>query len=264
MSLLQAIFLGVLQGVTEFFPISSSGHLVLAEEFFGFQAPDLVAFNVFLHVATLFAVVLYFRKQLIDLARGLFVKDKEQLNLFWALVIGTIPAVIIGLSFKDIVEDTLSNGKSVLIAMFFTGIYFTLAEKFQTKHQEKQKITISKGLLIGISQAFALIPGISRSGSTLSTGLFFKLDREKSAEYSFLLAIPAIGGAGLLTVLDLLETGTRDIDWLIYGSGFLASLLSGYFAISFLMKLYKKHSLYGFAGYLLLLACLGTAVVNLG
>jgi len=255
MSILQAILLGALQGITEFFPISSSGHLILAEELFGFKAPDLVAFNVILHVATLFAVVLYFRKQLIKLAKGIFRKDKTQLRLFWALVLGTIPAVIIGLLFGDIVEQVLSNAKPVLIAMFFTALFFIAAEKFQSQHSSKQKISIMKGSLIGIVQSVALIPGVSRSGSTLAAALFLKMDRENAAEFSFLLAIPVIAGAGLLTVLDLSKESVI-IDYPVFIGGFIASLLFGYFSVSLLMKLYKKHSLYMFAVYLLCLSSL--------
>jgi undecaprenyl-diphosphatase len=250
MSIFEALALGVLQGITEFFPISSSGHLVLLEEFLGFRAPDLIAFNVLLHLATLFAVVIYFRKQLFDIAKGILSKDKKQLRLFWALVIGTIPAVIIGLSFSDIVEQNLSSSFPVLIAMFCTGIFFLIAEKYQKNHPKKEGVSIKKGFWIGLAQAAALIPGVSRSGSTLATGLFFKMDREESASYSFLLAIPAIAGASLLTALDL-QKKSFEIDYLSYAVGFFTALICGYFAISILMNLYKKHSLKVFAGYLI-------------
>lgn len=255
LSILDAIILGILQGITEFFPISSSGHLVLGQELLGLDAPELIDFTVLVHVATLFAVVFYFRQQLIDLAKGLFNKDKEQIRLFWGLALGTVPAVIAAFTLKDVIESTFLTSKPVLIAMLCTGLFFLVAEYFKAQSPSNKNPKILSAITIGIAQAVALIPGVSRSGSTLATGLFLKLDREKSAEFSFLLAIPAITGAGLFTALDY--TPNPDANYMAYLVGFVAALLAGYFSIAFLMKLYKKHSLNVFAFYLIALFIVG-------
>lgn len=255
LSILDAIILGILQGITEFFPISSSGHLVLGQELLGLEAPELTDFNVLVHVATLFAVVFYFRQQLIDLFKGLIKKDKEQIKLFWGLALGTVPAVLVAFTLKDAIEGTFLTSKPVLAAMLCTGLFFLAAEYFKTKSPSKNNPSIINAILIGVAQAVALIPGVSRSGSTLATGLFLKLDREKSAEFSFLLAIPAIAGAGLFTALDY--TPNPDANYMAYLVGFAAALLAGYFSIAFLMKLYKRHSLNTFAFYLIALFIVG-------
>lgn len=260
LSIGQAILLGIIQGITEFFPISSSGHLVLAQELLGVNPPELVDFNVLVHLATLFAVVFYFRIQLVKLVHGVIKRDKEQLKLFWAITLGTIPAVLVALFFGDQIEAIFLTAKPVLIAMLCTGLFFIAAEYFKAHKPTNDHPGIVKGVIIGIAQAIALIPGVSRSGSTLATGLFMKFDREKAAEFSFLLAIPAIAGAAVYTAMDI-EGGLGSIDWLTYGAGFIAALLSGYFSIAILMQLYKKHSLNIFAGYLITLFIIGMIFV---
>jgi undecaprenyl-diphosphatase len=255
LSYFEAIVLGILQGITEFFPISSSGHLVLGEYMFGLQEGDFFYFNVLVHMATLVAVLFYFRKKIIKLVDGVLKKDSEQLGIFYALIIGTIPAVIAALLFKDIITESFNNPSIVLKAMLATGFFFIFAEMYATKKVDDE-ITPKRGLVIGTAQAFALIPGISRSGSTLAMGLMNKLDRVKSAEFSFLLAIPAIAGAGVFTAMDALESA-QTFQYGEYFAGFIAALISGYISIKVLMKLYEKHSLYWFAGYLILASIIG-------
>ena len=255
LSYFEAIVLGILQGITEFFPISSSGHLVLGEYFFGLEEGEFFYFNVLVHIATLVAVLFYFRQQIINLIKGVFKKDPRQLRLFWAIAIGTVPAVIAALFFKDLITESFNSPSIVLKAMLATGIYFIMAEMYSTKMVDDE-LTPKRGLLIGIAQAFALIPGVSRSGSTLAMGLMNKLDRVKAAEFSFLLAIPAIAGAGVFTAMDA-AVSEQAIQWGEYFAGFVAALFSGYFSIKILMKLYEKHSLYWFAGYLIVLSILG-------
>lgn len=255
LSYFEAIVLGILQGITEFFPISSSGHLVLGEHLLNLNDGEFFYFNVLVHIATLVAVLFYFRKQILNLIKGVFKKDKHQLNLFYAIIIGTIPAVLAALFFKDVVEQAFQSPSITLKAMLVTGLFFIFAEIYSTKMVDDE-LTPKRGLMIGIAQAFALIPGVSRSGSTLAMGLMNRLDRVKAAEFSFLLAIPAIAGAGVFTAMDA-AASSQTFQWGEYFAGFVAALFSGYISIKILMKLYEKHSLYWFAGYLIVLSIVG-------
>jgi len=259
MSIGEAILLGIIQGISEFFPISSSGHLVLSEHILGLHVPDLIYFNILVHVATLTAVVFYFRKTLLELVKGLHKKDGTSLKLFWALIIGTLPAVAVAILFKDFIEIIFSSPIPVLIAMFITAIFFLIAERYKNHEKTDNHITVKKGLLIGIAQSVALIPGVSRSGSTLATGLLTKLNRSKAAEFSFLLAIPAIAGAAVFGAFDLSQSEMQ-VDWAVYSGGFIAALISGYISIAFLMELYKKYSLKAFAWYLIAVFIIGTVL----
>jgi len=255
MSILQALTLGILQGITEFFPISSSGHLVLAESFFGFAPADLLAFNVIIHFATLLAVVWYFKQDLLDLLKGLLSRQKSSLQLFLALVIATIPAVIAGLLYGEFFES-IHNPQTVAYLMLATGAYFLISEKLAAKIKHKLSYpSWLYALIVGLSQVFAMLPGISRSGTTLATSMLTGQDRELSAKFSFLIAIPAILGALVYTLLFKSE-GLTAVPSASLAAGFLAALIAGYISIRFLMQLYKKHSLSIFAYYLLLLGAL--------
>lgn len=251
MSILQALILGILQGITEFFPISSSGHLVLAESLFGFVPAELLAFNVTIHFATLLAVVCYFKQDLIDLLKGLLSRQKSSLQLFLALVIATIPAVLAGLLYGEFFES-IHNPQTVAYLMLATGIYFLASEKLAPKIKRKlEYLAAPYALVVGLSQVFAMLPGISRSGTTLATSLLTGQDRELSAKFSFLIAIPAILGALVYTLLFKSE-GFTTVPLASLTTGFLSALVAGYISIRFLMQLYKKHSLSAFAYYLLL------------
>ena len=250
MSILQALLLGILQGVTEFFPISSSGHLVLAETLFGFVPAELLAFNVTIHFATLIAVVWYFKSDLISLVKGLFSRQKTSLQLFLALVIATIPAVIAGVLYGEFFES-IHNPQTVAYLMLATGIYFLASEKLATQIKHKLEYPSAfYALLVGLSQVFAMLPGISRSGTTLATSMLTGQSREISAKFSFLIAIPAILGALVYTLLFKSE-GFTTVPLASLTTGFLSALIAGYISIRFLMQLYKKHSLSAFAYYLL-------------
>lgn len=258
MTIIDAIILGLIQGVTEFFPISSSGHLVIFENILVQGYQDFFYFSVFVHLATFFAVLIYFRQIVKNLILGLFKKDKKSWQLFLGLVVATLPAVVIALTVSDYIDSTFSTAGPVLIAMFFTGLFFLVAEFFTRKLTlNSENPTILKALLIGCVQGLAIIPGVSRSGSTLSAGLLLGLTREKAAEYSFLMALPAIFGASVFALSDGLQSEVS-INWGVYIAGFIAAFISGYFAISFLMHLYKKHSLAWFAVYLIVISVFGT------
>ena len=255
MTILQSLALGLVQGVTEFFPISSSGHLVILENFFGLAPEEHIFFNIMVHGGTLLAILLYFRKDLIKLLQGLIKKDKSQVQLFLNLIISTIPIVIVGLTLEDQITAFFNSSKSVAIAMLSTALFFLIGEYFYKSKLKSISFPKIKALIIGLVQCVAIIPGVSRSGSTLTAALLTGIDREKAAEYSFLIAIPAISGAVILSSLKVISdpsTVTTEITPLLFG--FITSFISGYFSIKFLMHLYKKHTLIGFSIYLSLIS----------
>jgi undecaprenyl-diphosphatase len=250
MEILDAVILGAVQGVTEFLPISSSGHLVLGESILGLEVENLLSFDVAVHVGTLVAILAYFWKDFIGLIR-----NKQLLGL---LVVGTLPVVAIGFGLKDFFEGpALRNSMSVGIFMILVGALFLFAEWYGQRKKKKVPVSDLKwwnALIIGLFQSVALIPGVSRSGSTISGGLINGVKREEAARFSFLLGGVAIAGAAALTVYDQLG----DIDMSTIGSpdfhpvlaGFLMSAVVGYFSIYWLMRFLKNHSLKWFAWYL--------------
>lgn len=255
MTTLQALFLGLIQGITEFFPISSSGHLVLFENLFQLQPEEHTFFNILVHAGTLLAILIYFRKDIIDILQGIFKLDKNYIRLATNIIISTIPIVIVGLTLEDQISQFFSKPQAVAAALGTTGLFFLLGEKLHNKKEDTLFFSPLKALLIGVVQSVAVIPGVSRSGSTLTAGLIGGIDRSKSAEYSFLIAIPAISGAVVLSVAKVFTESTQEalhIAPLLVG--FLASFISGYISIKFLMNLYKKHSLKGFAAYLIIVS----------
>ncbi|MGF7117380.1 undecaprenyl-diphosphate phosphatase [Methanobacterium oryzae] len=260
--ILIGIIIGTVQGLTEFLPVSSSAHLVFMHEITGF-APNL-AFDTVLHIGSLVAVVGYFWKDvvqmlksffssLMDITRGNFKKgineDKFK-KLTWFIIIGTIPAGLAGVFFKDFFESLFSDITAVGFFLLITGFLLWGSERVSKRTENKsslKEMTVKNSLLIGIAQACAIAPGISRSGATISTGLFLGLERELAARYSFLLSIPAILGAALVQVKDI-STGL-DINTGAFIAGFIAAAISGYLAIKFMLKLIKERDLLPFAYY---------------
>ena len=232
MDLIWSIILGLIQGLTEFLPVSSSGHLVISQHFIpGFSQPG-VLFDVVLHLGTLFAVVYFFRKKILTLSR----------QYYLLLIIGTIPAGLFGILFQKSLESTFGDYKMLGIELIITGILNFLIDKANTA---KDKITYENSLLIGIGQAIAIIPGISRSGTTIFTGVKLGIDRKKAAEFSFLLSIPAILGANIIQII---SHGLSNIpNPLYYFVGFLAALLSGVLSIRLVFKTLseKKFGIFG-------------------
>ncbi len=262
MNFLDSLILGGLQGVTEFLPISSSGHLVIVEKFLGLDVENLKSFDVIVHMGTLLAILVYFWNDVkgMIMACGRFCVGKLEFSdryakLILFLIIGTIPAVALGI-FGDALDAHFRNVKSVGILMLAVAFVFLLAEFIYKKTaQKKSEVTKwHQALIIGLAQAFALIPGISRSGSTISAGLFQGIERSSAARFSFLLGIPAIVGAGLLTGLKISENGGIDISAGVLFTGFLSSFLFGLLSVYFLMKFLKKHTLIVFAVYRIALA----------
>jgi len=242
MTIFESLILGIIQGLTEFLPISSSGHLVLGQELLGVSVPGN-AFEVVVHLGTLCSVLIVFWSDILQLLKTL--KDGNTQKYILALAIGTVPAVIVGLLFKDVIGEAFENIKVVAITLLITGAIL-LSTKLITK--KKNDVTVGKGLLVGIAQAMAIIPGISRSGITISTGMFFGISPENAAKFSFLLAIPAIAGAGLLIGLDVIEVGTS-LSSIVLLTGFLSSLIVGWLSLKWLIGLIKTGKFHWFGVY---------------
>jgi len=260
MDILQGIIIGIVQGLTEFLPVSSSAHLIFAQEFLGVSQPG-IAFDVLLHLGTLLAVISYFFKDIVEMIKAFFLsildifkgkfkegfKEDPYKKLAWMVIIGTIPVGIIGVLFKSEIEATFSSLTIPAFFLLITGILLYVSGRLNIGQKDIKDSSLKDTILVGISQAFALIPGLSRSGTTIATGLLIGLDKEFAAKFSFLLAIPAILGA-TVTQLDGIGGGI-DTNLIPYILGFLAALISGYLAISILLKLIKEKSLDIFAYY---------------
>lgn len=261
MELIKAIILGLVQGLTEFLPISSSGHLVLGAELLDFQAQGL-AFDIFLHLGTLVSVCIVFRQELAAmLVAPLAVLQKradEKLTHFfyWDIyvVVATLPAVIVGLFLKDSIEGLFASILLVYSMLFVTGLIM-LATPFI--HERKVKLNCPRALLIGCAQAMAILPGLSRSGSTIFTGMLLGVNRETVARFSFIMSIPAILGAAVLQLGDLVSNPPESESLLLIAAGTFASAISGYFAIILLLNVIRKNKLQYFGYYCLLIASCG-------
>jgi undecaprenyl-diphosphatase len=262
MDIIQALILGIVQGLTEFLPVSSSAHLVFMHSLTGVE-PSL-AYDTLLHIGTLVAVVAYFWKDiikmlksffasLVDIPKGQFlqgIKDDQFKKLAWFILIGTIPAGLAGILLKDFFESLFSNVIAVGFFLIITGFLLWGSEMVSRKIVDKKslkKMNIKEALIMGTAQAAAIAPGISRSGSTISAGLFLGLERELAARFSFLLSIPAILGAAMVQTKDI--TSILDISTVAALAGFLAAIITGYLAIKLMLKLVKERDLLIFAYY---------------
>ncbi len=258
MTIFQSILLGIIQGLTEFLPISSSGHLVIFPYILNWQIPaqEAFVFDVLVQLGTLLAVIVYFWKDLVAIIRstitGLIHRKPfadPMARLGWYLVIATIPAIIVGLFFKDLVEKAFASPLAAGLFLFGTATLLVTAERVGKRSRELESTTWLDGLLIGLFQVISLLPGISRSGSTISGGMIRNLNRPASARFSFLMSVPVMIGAGLLAVLDLLNQPdfSGQIPTLVIG--FITAAVVGYLAIRWLLAFISKRSLYVFAIY---------------
>jgi undecaprenyl-diphosphatase len=243
MDIAQSILLGIVQGLTEFLPVSSSGHLVLFQKLFGFQEAPIF-FDTLVHFATLLAVVFYLRKEIWQILTNL----NKNLNLIWLLILGTLPAVIFALLFKDYIESTFNS-----LWMLSVGFFITAALLFATKFigegkKDMKKITWVDSIIIGIFQAVAILPSISRSGATISSALYRDIKREDAFKFSFLLSIPAIAGAMVLQVLDFNPNNLNGGFW-PNALGFAMAAIFGFLSLFLLEKIAQKGKLYYFAAY---------------
>jgi undecaprenyl-diphosphatase len=255
LSLFSALLLGVLQGFTEFLPISSSGHLVLAQKLLpGFSQPG-VLFDVTLHLGTLVAVCIYFWKDLWALFQSLLpgAKADEEIatnrRLLWLLFVGSVPTVVLGLLFRKQFEAMFDDLFGAGIWFIITGILLFLTDRVLTSGRT---LTAMRGLdafVIGIAQGLAIIPALSRSGATIAAGVFLGLERSLLVRYSFLLSIPAVAGAFLLEAASHWQEGLQSADLLGYGVGTLAALVVGYWSIAVLLNMTRSRRLSVFAYY---------------
>jgi undecaprenyl-diphosphatase len=255
MNALQALFLGVLQGATEFLPVSSSGHLVVIPWLLRWKPPGLV-FDTMVHWGTLAAVVIYFWHDLLDLAVAWFDSIRERdltadprRLLAWLLILGTIPAALAGFLFESQFESLFSKPLWVAIFWLVTGVILFGSERIGKRIRPLTALGWTDALLIGVAQAFAVTPGISRSGSTIGMGLVRDLDREAATRFSFLLMTPIVFGAGLLKLADLVTSGGESQSVTLLILGFSAAAVSGFACIAWLLRYVRNHSLDLFAWY---------------
>lgn len=265
MTLLQAAVLGIIQGLTEFIPVSSSGHLVLVPYILGwkFAKSQAFIFDVLVQWGTLFAVFVYFWRDLTAIASG-FIKalaagtpfSTEDARMGWYLILATVPAVVVGLACKDLIEAAFSSARATGFFLLITAALLVLAEVAGKRNRSMEQVTWFDTLWIGFSQVLALLPGVSRSGATIAGGMTRNLDRSSAARFSFLMSVPVMVGAGTLAFKDLFTLPTADSFLLPLFIGFFTALISGYIAIRWLISYLSKHSLYVFAGYCLVLGLL--------
>jgi undecaprenyl-diphosphatase len=270
LNIIEAIFLGILQGITEFLPISSTGHLTLAGKFMNLISADhpeqWTAFIAVIQIGTLIAVLIYFWKEILNIitsffkqnifSRKNFSEQEQDSKLGWLIIIGTIPVVIIGLLFKDIIEGSLTKNLYVIAgSLIVLAVILAIAEKTAKFRKDIKDISILDSFFIGVAQSFALIPGSSRSGTTITGGLFLGLNREAAARFSFLLSIPAVLASGLLELYESLKflDASMSINLII---ATLFSAVSGYAAIDFLLKYLRKNSTFVFIYYRIILGIL--------
>lgn len=250
--MLTSAFWGLVQGLTEFLPISSSGHLVLVPALLGWEEPDL-ATSAMLHVGTLLAVIWYYRS---DLRRLVSDPLSDHSKLIWMLLfIGMIPAAIVGLTLDGPIEIIFSEPEYVAIALVVTGLVLLLAMAFPPGDRRLDDGRIGDAVVVGLAQALALIPGISRSGVTITAGLVQGLSRIEAARYAFLLGIPAIAGAGLIQGAELVDRGGFEPGLLV---GMAVAAITGYIAIDALIRLLGRMGLGPFAAY-----CIGFGALSL-
>ncbi len=263
MNFLEAIFLGIIQGITEFLPISSTGHLTLAGKLMNLISQEnperWTAFIAVIQLGTMAAVIIYFWKDLYSILISFlkdnlfkpvgFSKQSENSKLGWLIIVGSVPVVVIGLVFKDFIEGHFTKNLYVIsLSLIILAIFLAAAEKFGKFNKDIKKITVLDAIIVGIAQALALIPGSSRSGTTITAGLFLGFSREAAARFSFLLSVPAILGSGLLEFYHEF----KHLD----SSGFvtlalatIVSAISGYAAIAFLINYLKKNTTFIFVFY---------------
>lgn len=256
MTLFEAIVLGIIQGLGEFLPISSSAHLVLVPWVFGWEYAGLT-FDVALHLGTLFSVIAFFWKDWLSLINSaLTKKDTREAKLFWYLVLATIPGALIGYLLEEQAETVFRAPLLIGIMLIVMGIILYLVDRYCSSKKEIDKVTFSDSLLIGLSQALAIIPGVSRSGITMTAGRALGLNRASAARFSFLLSTPIIIGAGLFKLKDLALTDLN----VIFLTGVVSSALVGFLAIGFLLKYLAQRNFAIFAIYRIIV---GSAVIVL-
>jgi len=270
-SVLEAIVLGIVQGLTEFLPISSTGHLRIVPAFLGWEDPG-AAFTAVTQLGTMAAVLLYFRADLVRIARAWLrsLRDREvrrelDARLGWYIVLGTIPIGIFGVLFKDQIETGARDLYLIGVALILLGLVLLLAEKVGTRDRSIEQIRTKDGFAIGFAQALALIPGVSRSGATITAGLFMGLNREAAARFSFLLSVPAVVLSGLLELGTILSDDDGEGTSLsALAIATVMAFVSGYLAIAWLLRFLTTHSTVIFVVYRVALGVVVLALTAAG
>ena len=265
MNLPAAVLLGILQGLTEFLPVSSSAHLILARAFFGWEMPPEsgLAFDVALHVGTLTAILLFFRKEVLGMAAAvpavLRREPDPSARLVENVVIGTIPVVIVGLLFNDVIEHVLRTPAIAAAALAAGAVAMLVAERLGRRTRDEQTITWLEAFAIGCAQAAALIPGVSRSGITIAVAMFLGFRRDAGARFTFLLAIPAMIAAAGKEALELRHMTLAPSSGQLFAVGIVVSGIVGYLTIKYFLRFLAGNRLDVFAYYRLALAALTAA-----
>ena len=259
MNFLEAIVLGIIQGATEFLPVSSSGHSVLVPAILGLDAPDLNAVVV-AHLGTLLAVLLYFYRDIIAIARAVLtaIARRDLLGtadarLGWYLLVGTVPAAAVGLLLNDYFEQLFADPRWAAGFLLVTAGLLITGERLLSGRKSLAEMGWSDALFIGVAQVVALFPGVSRSGTTIVAGLLRGLDRPTAARYSFLLSVPVILGAGVIQVPQIFANSVEAAHWPMFLVTFFTAFVVGYGCIALLLNWLRRHSLYPFAVYCALL-----------
>ncbi|MBP3191314.1 undecaprenyl-diphosphate phosphatase [Natronogracilivirga saccharolytica] len=258
MDIIQAILLGLLQGITEFLPVSSSGHLALGRALLGRDLEPGITFEIVVHFGSFCSIVVYFRKKIWEILTDIFksfspsgIRSKRFISdgntqLSYIILLSMIPAGLVGFTMKENIEAIFLNPFFVSCMLLVTGTLL-----FSTKFvgNPEKDVDVKRGILVGVAQAFAILPGISRSGSTISVSLFSGMSRQKAANFSFLMVLPVLAGAMLLEMIEIAETGIEMTAVISLFAGYLTSFVSGYFALKYLIILLKKEKFHYFAYY---------------
>ena len=259
MGLIQAIVYGIVQGLTEFLPVSSSGHVLIVPAVLGWDDPGS-GFTAVIQIGTVFAVLIYFRNELWEALRdwssSLVNREKrgtKGAKLGWAILVGSVPIALLGLLLEDKIDTVFRSPLVVAVMLVAVGVVMFVAEKSGKKERSLETVTVKDGIVIGLWQALALVPGASRSGSTIAGGLFGGLDRATAARFSFLLSVPSVLGSGVYKLIKdadkLVEAGVAET---VVAT--VVSFVTGYFAIALLIRFLQKHSIVSFVVYRFALA----------
>lgn len=258
MTLLQGVIMGVVQGLTEFLPVSSSGHLALARVLLGAGIAEDIGFEVVVHAGTLIAVLLYFRARIVTIIRESLSGEGEGRRWLLYLIIGTIPAGIFGIALKDHAAGLFNNIKLVGITWLITALLLFIAARFSREAVSAGRMGFWRAVAIGLAQAAAIIPGLSRSGSTIGVGLLSGVQRKSAVDFAFILSLPSVGGATIITIPGWLEGSTSF--GLTHICGGIAAFISGYVAIAIMLKVVSSGKLGWFALYCAVLGLVALAV----
>lgn len=255
-----AVILGLIQALTEFLPISSSAHLILARRWLDFDIADGLTFDVALHVGTLLAIIIYFKNDIALLFRGLYASVFERnprdpwQRISWYIVAACVPAAVVGVLYESAIELYFRNPAVIVVTLIAGGILFIVVERASRLHRTLTDMTLMRAVAVGVLQTLALIPGVSRSGITIATGMALGFRREEAARFSFLLSAPLLAGAGAKKGLDLVGQPIAQSEVGVMFVGLAVSAITGWLVIRFLLAFLRGHGLYLFAYYRFVLA----------